>query len=78
VIAQLGTFLWYAGALVPWVFVTPGDPGEAYTRSENVGNLLVVAMAFGAVFPIVVLAGYLGGRLGGRLLRGGQREGSSG
>jgi hypothetical protein len=67
---HLGTFVWYAGGLVPWLFVTPSNPGEAYTRDENVGTLLVVAVAFCAVFPIVVLAGYLGGRLGWRL-RGG-------
>jgi hypothetical protein len=64
---HVGTFLWYAGGLIPWIFVTPSNPGEAYTRDENVGTLLVVAVAFCAVVPIVVLAGYLGGRLGGRL-----------
>ncbi len=72
---QMGTFLWYAGGLIPWIFVTPSNPGEAYTRDENVGTLLVVAVAFCVVVPIVALAGYLGGRFGGRL-RGRYREGT--
>ncbi len=67
VATQMGTFLWYAGGLIPWIFVAPTNPGEAYTRDENVGTLLLVAVAFCAVFPVVVLAGYLGGRLGSHL-----------
>ena len=62
-----GGFLWFSWGLLPWIFVVPSNPGEVFTRSDNVGALIVITLVFCAVFPFVALAGFLGGRLGGRL-----------
>jgi hypothetical protein len=56
------------------------NPGEVYTVSDNVGTLLTLIAMFCAVLPFVVLAGFLGARLGGRLRNGlrGMSAGRSG
>ena len=66
-VAAFGGFAWFVGPLVPWIWEPISNPGEVFTRSENVGNLIVLSVVFCAVLPFVILAGYLGGRLGGRL-----------
>ncbi len=65
-ITAFGGFAWFVGPLVPWIRVPISNPGEVFTRSDNVGNLITLSVVFCAVLPFVVLAGYLGGRLGGR------------
>ena len=62
-----GGFLWFVAPLVPSLWEPISNPGEVYTVSENLGNLLTLTTVFCAVLPTVVLAGYLGARLGGRL-----------
>ncbi len=66
-VAAVGCFAWYAGPLVPWIWEPISHPGEVYTRAENLYNLLEESVMFSLVFPFIVLAGYLGGNLGGRL-----------
>ena len=61
-----GGFACLAGPLIPWVWRPISNPGEVYTRSENLGNLIEVSVVFCGAFPLIVLAGYLGGRFGGR------------
>lgn len=65
-----GGFLWFTWGLVPWVFVKPSNPGEVFTRSDNVGTLIFLTTVFCAVLPLVALGGFFGGRLGGRPRRG--------
>lgn len=60
-------FLWIVWGLLPWAFIQSSNPGDLYTRSENLGNLMVLVAVFCVVFPLAVLTGYLGGKLGGRL-----------
>lgn len=62
-----GSFIWFVAPLVPSMWEPVSNPGEAFTISDNLGNLLVLTIMFCAVLPFVVLAGYLGARLGGRL-----------
>ncbi len=66
-LALVGAFLWLTWGIVPWVFVTPSNPGEVFTKSDNIGTLIVLTLAFCAVLPLGVAAGFVGGRLGGRL-----------
>ena len=66
-VVALGSFAWFVAPLVPWIWEPISNPGEVYTRFENLGNLLRVSLAHCAVLPFVVLAGYAGGKLGGRL-----------
>lgn len=66
-VAAFGIFAWFVGPLVPWIWEPISNPGEAYTRSDNVNNLLVVSVVFCGILPFVVLAGYLGGELNARL-----------
>ena len=66
----LGGFVWFVWGLVPWVFVKPSNPGEVFTRSDNVGILFFLTTVFCAVLPLIALAGFFGGRLGGRSRRG--------
>ena len=56
-----------AGPLVPWIWGPISNPGEVYTRSENVGNLIVVSVVFCGILPFIALAGFFEGRLGRRL-----------
>lgn len=65
-----GVFIWTVAPLVPSMWEPISNPGEVYTVSENLGNLLTLTIMFCAVLPLVVLAGYLGARLGGRLRNG--------
>jgi predicted permease len=66
----LGGFVWFVWSLVPWVFVKPSNPGEVFTRSDNVGTLIFLTAAFCTALPFVALGGFFGGRLGGRPRRG--------
>lgn len=66
-VTAFGGFAWFVGPLVPWIWEPISNPGEVFTWSDNVGNLIVLSVMFCAVFPFIVFAGYLGGRLGGRL-----------
>jgi hypothetical protein len=62
----LGGFVWFVWGLVPSVFVRPSNPGEVFTRSDNVGTLIFLTGAFCIAMPFVALGGFFGGRLGGR------------
>ena len=66
-VAAVGIFAVVMGPLVPWIWEPISNPGEAYTRSENVGNLFVVSAVFCGILPFIALAGFFGGRLGQRL-----------
>ena len=52
---------------MPWIWEPISNPGEDYTRSENLGNLLELSVVFCVVSPFAALAGFLSGRSGGRL-----------
>lgn len=60
-------FACVVGPLVPWIWEPISNPGEVYTRAENLNNLMVFGVGFCVVLPFVVLSGYLGGLLGGRI-----------
>lgn len=66
-VAAVGLFAWFFGPLVPWIWEPISNLGEAYTRSDNIDNLIIVSVVFCAILPFVMLAGYLGGKLGSRL-----------
>lgn len=69
VLGFFGGFVWFVWGLVPWVFVKPSNPGEVFTRSDNVGTLVFLTTVFCIVLPLVALGGFFGGRLGRRLQR---------
>lgn len=68
-----GGFAWFVGpavvSTVPWLWQPISNPGEVYTRADTISKLLEISVVFCAVFPLIVLAGYLGSRAG-TLLRG--------
>ena len=66
-VAAFGGFALLVGPIVPWIWEPISNPGEVYTRADNLNNLLELSVIFCAVLPFVVLAGYVGGRLGARL-----------
>ena len=53
--------------MVRWIWEPISNPGEVYTRSENLGDLLMLSAIFCAVIPLVALASYLGAEAGERL-----------
>ncbi len=65
VVVALGFALLLATAL-PWLMEPISNPGDVYTRSENLQMLFLWGTAFCAVSPFALLVGYLGGRVGGR------------
>lgn len=67
--AALAVLLLLAAPLLLWMWDPVENPGEAYTRSETLSNLLVVGVVLCVVSPFAVLAGYLGGRFGRSFLR---------
>ena len=78
-LTAFGGFTWFVAPLVPSMWEPISNPGEVYTVSENLGNLLTLTTMFCAVLPLVVLAGYVGACVMGRVAGapGGQRrEGS--
>lgn len=60
----LAFFIWQ---FVPLLLRPVNNPGEAYTRAENFGNLIELSVIFALAMPPILLASFLGGRLGGRL-----------
>ena len=66
-VAAVGVFAWFVGPYVPWIWEPISNPGEDYTLSENIDNLIVVSVVFCGILPFIVLAGFLGGKLGSRL-----------
>ena len=68
-----GGFAWFVGpalvSAVPWLWEPVSNPGEIYTRADTLSKLIEISVVFCAVFPLIVLAGYVGGRVG-TLLRG--------
>ncbi len=58
--------VWMLVTFIPVILSTFSGSLDAYTRSENLGNLSVFILAFCMVAPLSVLASYLGGRLSGR------------
>ncbi|QIN82522.1 hypothetical protein GBA63_07620 [Rubrobacter tropicus] len=65
VVVALG-FAWLLATALPSLMDPISNPGEVYTRSENLQMLFLWGTAFCAVTPFALLAGYLGGRFGGR------------
>ena len=66
-LAATGGFVLLFHSLMVWIFVVPDGAAEAYPRNDNLGTLEVLLTGFAFVLPFIVLAGYLGGRLGSRL-----------
>ena len=60
-------FAYVVGPLIPWIWEPISNPGEAYTRSDNLDVLLQLGIVFCVALPFVALSGYLGGLLGGRM-----------
>jgi hypothetical protein len=66
-VVMLVVLAWFLATVLPTVLDLIGDP-----RSEDLGNLFVMVMAICVDFPLVVLAGYVGERLGGYSLPSGR------
>lgn len=64
-----GAFARLMIVMIPSIFEPINNPGDVYTRSENLGNMAAMSVAFCVLLPILILAGYLGGGIGDRLLR---------
>lgn len=79
-LTAFGGFTWFVAPLVPSMWEPISNPGEVYTVSENLGKFLTLTIMFCAVFPFVVLVGYLGARVGSHLRNGlrGRPAGRSG
>lgn len=60
-------FAYVVGPSVPWIWEPISNPGEVYTRAENLNSLMVFGVVFCVVLPFIVISGYLGGLLGGRI-----------
>lgn len=59
-------FVWLLGSLA-FVFLEPAQsPDDVYTRSEGLRMLFAALMAYCVAAPVLVLAGFWGGRIGGR------------
>lgn len=65
--ATLIGFVLLVGPVVRWIWEPISNPGEAYTRSDNLNTLVFLALVFCVLLPFITLAGCLGGWLGGRL-----------
>ncbi len=61
-LTALGGFAWFLGSVVRWIWEPISNPGEVYTRSENLGDLLALSAIFCAVLPFVALVRYLGAK----------------
>jgi uncharacterized membrane protein len=61
-------FVWLLGSIVIVLLNPAGSPGEVITRSESLRMLVAAFVVYSVFFPIIVLAGFLGGRVGRRLL----------
>lgn len=55
---------WFMWDVLPLVVSASLEP---LSRSEDLGNMLVLTMVFAVLLPITVLAAYIGGKLGGSL-----------
>jgi len=65
VVVALG-FAWLLATALPVLIDPISNPGEVYTKSENLQMLFLWGTAFCIVSPLALLVGYLGGRVGGR------------
>jgi hypothetical protein len=61
-VVMVAGLVWFLATVLPTVLDLISDP-----RSEDLGNLFVLVVAVCVDFPLVVLASYVGGRLGGYL-----------
>lgn len=66
-LAAFEGFAWLIWPLLPLLAEPGGDHGEIYVLNEGLGTLVAFGVAFGVVLPFLALAGYLGGKTGGRL-----------
>ncbi len=57
---------WFVGPVVRWIWEPISNPGEHYSRSENLNDVLVLSAIFCATLPLVVLASYLNAEAGER------------
>lgn len=62
-------WVWLLGGAIPFLLRPINDPGDVYTRAENLQMFLLWMVVLCVISPLGILAGYLGGRLGGRLRR---------
>ncbi len=62
-------WVWLLTSAIPPLLRPINDPGDVYTRAENLQMFLLWIVAFCIISPLGILASYLGGRLGGRLRR---------
>jgi hypothetical protein len=65
-LTAFGGFAWFVGPVVPWIWEPINNPGEPYSRSENLDDVLVLGAIFCAALPLVVLASYLNAKAGER------------
>jgi hypothetical protein len=59
-------FMWLLGSMVFVLLEPTKNPGDVYTQSESLRMLIAALIVYSALFPITVLAGFLGGRAGRR------------
>jgi hypothetical protein len=64
VVVAIG-FAWLLATALPGLMNPISNPGEVYARSENLQMLFLWGAAFCIVSPLALLAGYLGGMVGG-------------
>ncbi len=65
-LTAFGGFAWFVGPVVRWIWEPITNPGELYSRSENLNDVLVLSAIFCATLPLVVLASYLNAEAGER------------
>lgn len=73
-LTSFGGFAWFVRPLLPLLWEPGGQHGEVYVLNEGLGTLIVLSATFCGLLPFVVIAGYAGGRVGGRLRNGLQRR----
>lgn len=53
--------------LLSYIFDRAASVAEAYTRTENLSNQIDALAIFCALSPLLIVIGFLGGRVGGSL-----------
>lgn len=72
-LTAFGGLAWFAG---PSLWEPNRGHNEVYVLNEGPGALISVGAAFCVLLPFVVVAGYVGGRVGGSLRNGLRRRGA--
>ena len=66
VILVFSGFVILMGPLITRIWDRPATLDEAYSRAENLGNVLVFSFALGVISPFLILAGYFAAKLANR------------